>query len=106
MTPPEQATVAAELASIRSDFGQFGRDLGEIKAALAVLVERSNRHEQDVRDLRRETDEEIKSVRAEATEEIKAVRGDVEKLKRAMWTAIGGCVVLGGAAGAIVQNLV
>ncbi|WP_308048160.1 hypothetical protein [Streptomyces sp. TRM72054] len=53
--------MAVELANLRGSFDRFGRDIGEIKTACAVLVARSDRTEQDVRDLRDELDQ----VRAE-----------------------------------------
>ncbi|MFJ8146546.1 hypothetical protein ACIQ6R_15965 [Streptomyces sp. NPDC096048] len=51
MTPPETTALTAELAHLRGDFAGFGRDLGEIKTACAVLVERSNRTEKDLGEL-------------------------------------------------------
>lgn len=92
MTPPETAAIATELSQFRGEFAQFGRDVGEIKTACAVLVERSNRTEQDVRDLRQEKDNELSEVRA-----------DVDALKRRVWTASGGAVMLGAVAGYVVQ---
>lgn len=92
MTPPETVTIATELSQLRVDFGQFGRDVGEIKTACAVLVERSNRNEQDLRDLRQEKDKDLDEVRA-----------DVETLKKRVWTASGGAIVLGAVAGYVVQ---
>ncbi|MBC2903131.1 hypothetical protein [Streptomyces cupreus] len=61
MTPPESSAVAVELANLRGSFDRFGRDIGDIKTSCAVLVARSDRTEQDVRDLR----EELDQVRAE-----------------------------------------
>ncbi|MDN3244171.1 hypothetical protein [Streptomyces sp. ZSW22] len=51
MTPPETSALTTELAHLRGDFAGFGRDLGEIKTACAVLVERSNRTEKDLAEL-------------------------------------------------------
>lgn len=51
MTPPETSALTAELAHLRGDFAGFGRDIGEIKTACAVLVERSNRTEKDLGEL-------------------------------------------------------
>jgi predicted nuclease with TOPRIM domain len=51
VTPPETTALTAELAHLRGDYAGFGRDLGEIKTACAVLVERSNRTEKDVGEL-------------------------------------------------------
>jgi predicted nuclease with TOPRIM domain len=71
VTPPETSALTAELANLRGNFESFGRDLSEIKTACAVLVERSNRTEQDVRDLRRELEDEVKALRAD----VDAVKG-------------------------------
>lgn len=89
MTPPESASVAVELERLHGAFTGFGRDIGDIKTSCAVLVERSNRTEQDVRDLHREMEEEIKAVRAE-----------VDQLRARSWplpsiAALTGCAGLG-----------
>lgn len=94
MTPPETMTIANELSQLRNDFGQFGRDVGEIKTACAVLVERSNRNEQDVRDLEADLDKRTTALTAQ-----------VDGLKRWVWTASGGAIVLGAVAGYAVQIL-
>lgn len=65
-TPDPTIALTAELAHLREAFGQFGRDLGEIKTACAVLVERSNRTDADVRKLE---------------EQVKELRGEVDALK-------------------------
>jgi hypothetical protein len=72
-----------ELANLRGD---LSRDLGDIKTACAVLVERSNRVEQDVRDLRSDTEADAAALRAE-----------VEELKRNRWPlpALGAVTGLG-----------
>src|SRR5690606_39534018 len=67
---------------LRTDIGGFGRDLGEIKTACAVLVERSNRTEQDVRDLRRDMEEEIRQMRED---EVKPLKAEVAALKGRQW---------------------
>ena len=58
MTPPETGALTAELVSLRGEINGFrgdlsavSRDLGEIKTACAVLVERSNRTEKDLSEL-------------------------------------------------------
>jgi len=82
VTPPETTALAAEIAHLRTDIGGFGRDLGEIKTACAVLVERSNRTEQDVRDLRRDMEEEIRQMRED---EVKPLKAEVAALKGRQW---------------------
>ncbi|MGK9463911.1 hypothetical protein ACSLFT_28355 [Streptomyces sp. G6] len=82
MTPPETSALTTELAHLRGDFAGFGRDLGEIKTACAVLVERSNRTEQDVRDLRRDMEEEVRKVREE---EVKPLETKVESMAARQW---------------------
>lgn len=92
MTPPEQAALASELAQLRGDVGQISRDIGDVKTAVAVLVERSTRTDQDVRDLRSELEEETR-----------AVRNELETLKKVTWVSVGAALVLGGSAGTVAQ---
>ena len=82
MTPPETSALTAELANLRGDFVSFGRDLSEIKTACAVLVERSNRTEQDVRDLRRELEDEVRKIRED---DLKPLRAEVDAVKGRQW---------------------
>lgn len=97
MTPPETTALAAEIAHLRNDIGGFGRDLGEIKTACAVLVERSNRTEQDVRDLRRDMEEEVKSLKDEMAAvkarqwPLQSVAGlaSATAIGLGIWTALG-----------------
>ena len=85
MTPPETTALAAEIANLRGDINGFrsdinavGRDLSDIKTACAVLVERSNRTEQDVRDLRRELEDEVRKLRED---EIKPLESELAAVK-------------------------
>jgi predicted nucleic acid-binding Zn-ribbon protein len=97
VTPPETTALAAEIAHLRTDIGGFGRDLGEIKTACAVLVERSNRTEQDVRDLRRDMEEEVKSLKDEMAAvkarqwPLQSVAGlaSATAIGLGIWTALG-----------------
>ncbi|MGW5616291.1 hypothetical protein [Streptomyces sp. NPDC003877] len=82
MTPPETSALTAELANLRGDFVSFGRDLSEIKTACAVLVERSNRTEQDVRDLRRELEDEVRKIRED---DLKPLKEDLNAVKGRQW---------------------
>jgi regulator of replication initiation timing len=82
VTPPETSALTTELANLRSDIGNFGRDLSDIKSACAVLVERSNRTEQDVRDLRRELEDEVRKVRED---EVKPLIARVEAMAARQW---------------------
>jgi predicted nucleic acid-binding Zn-ribbon protein len=82
VTPSETSALAAELANLRGEFASFGRDLGDIKTSCAVLVERSNRTEQDVRDLRADMESELRDLREN---EIRPLRTDVEEAKKNRW---------------------
>ncbi|MEU3281568.1 hypothetical protein [Streptomyces antibioticus] len=82
MTPPEASALAAELANLRGDFANFGRDIGDIKTSCAVLVERSNRTEQDVRDLRKDMEDEVRKVRED---EVKPLQAKVDALSSRQW---------------------
>ena len=90
MTTPPDGQVARELERLCGALDRFGRDLSEIKTSCAVLVERSDRTEEDVRQLREDTDRKIA-----------ALRGELEEFKRGRWPlpSIG---ALSGVAGAVV----
>ncbi|MFF9312136.1 hypothetical protein ACF1BS_14620 [Streptomyces sp. NPDC014748] len=92
MTVPE-ASVAVELERLR---GTVATGIAEIKGSLSVLVERSARHEQDLIQLREETQKDID-----------ALRVDVEALKRNRWplAAIGALTGVAGAATGVVSLL-
>lgn len=89
MSVPE-ASVAVELERLR---GTVATGFAEVKGSLAVLVERSDRNEQDVKLLRQDTEKDIGEL-----------RHDVEALKRNRWPlpAIG---ALTGIAGAVAGML-
>lgn len=91
MTPPEHATVAVELERLH---GTMSTGFAEVKGSLAVLVERSTRTEEDVRRLR-----------ADSEEADKAIRLELDSVKRLVWMASGGAIVLGAVAGYVVQFL-
>lgn len=95
MTPPETSALTAELAHMRGDFAQFGRDLSDIKTSCAVLVERSNRTEQDVRDLRRDMEEELRKVREE---ELRPLEAKVDAQAGRQWPLPSIGVLTGAAA--------
>lgn len=97
MTPPESVTVAVELAQMRGD---MNTGIADIKGTLAVLIERSNRTEQDVRTLRADMETEVRDVRAE----LAAARAETEALKSGRWPlpAIG---ALTGVAGVVVAAI-
>ncbi|MGW4883351.1 hypothetical protein [Streptomyces murinus] len=69
MTQPE--TVAVELAELR---GEIRTGLETIKGQLAVLVARTVRTDEDLKQLRTDTEKDITELRAE-----------VEALKRSRW---------------------
>lgn len=62
------AAVAVELAGLRTQFDRFGTDLGEVRTAVAVLVERSTRTDADVRQLRADMEKELDELRTEVNE--------------------------------------
>ncbi|MEV6544383.1 hypothetical protein [Streptomyces sp. NPDC051665] len=87
MTVPEaSATVAVELERLR---GTVSTGFAEVKGSLSVLVERSDRNERDLQQLRTDTEKDLGDLRT-----------DVEALKRARWPlpAIG---ALTGVAGVV-----
>lgn len=103
MTPAETTSLAAGLERLHGEFGRFsenfGRDVGEIKTACAVLVERSARTEQDVRDLRSDMDAETQKRR----DENQRLRTELDTVKRHVWMGLGGVLVLAPVAGLLVQ---
>ncbi|MEU6222230.1 hypothetical protein [Streptomyces sp. NPDC047042] len=92
MTVPA-ADVAVELERLR---GTVATGFAEVKGSLAVLVERSARHEQDLTQLREATEKDID-----------ALRTDVEALKRNRWplAAVGALTGIAGAATGVVSLL-
>lgn len=94
MTPPETSAVAVELANLRGSLDRFGRDIGEIKTSCAVLIARSDRTEQDVRDLRNELDQvraEVDGVKSRQWPlQSVAALASVTAIGLAVWQAVGG----------------
>src|SRR5688572_15906058 len=80
-TQPEQQAVARELGRLCQSVDQVGRDLGDIKTACAVLVERSDRNEQDVRQVRVDMEKGDEGIRGE----VHTLRLEVEALKSRRW---------------------
>ncbi|MET8824802.1 hypothetical protein ABZX40_18030 [Streptomyces sp. NPDC004610] len=74
MTVPE-ASVAVELAQLR---GEMHAGFEQIKGTLALLVERTNRTDADVRELRADLDAELQKIREE---EVKPLRARVDALE-------------------------
>jgi len=62
MPSEKPEAVAVALAELR---GEIATGLARIEGSLAVLVERSTRTEQDVRDLRSDAEDEIADLRRE-----------------------------------------
>ncbi|MBK3575142.1 hypothetical protein JHN63_15235 [Streptomyces sp. MBT65] len=94
MTVPEaSATVAVELERLR---GTVSTGFAEVKGSLSVLVERSDRNERDLQQLRADTEKDLGELRA-----------DVESLKRARWplAAIGALTGIVGAAAGVMALL-
>ena len=86
--PDPTTNVAVELAQLR---GEINTGFESIKGTLAVLVERTNRTDTDVKQLRIDMENEIKSMRAE-----------LEDLKKGRWplAQIGTLTALAGAVAA------
>jgi len=97
MTPPESTAVAVELERLRGD---FGTGLTEIKGTLALLVERSNRAQDDIKQLRTDTETAIRELRDAADADVRELRAEVETLKRGRWPlpTLGILAGLGGTA--------
>ncbi|MFE4575799.1 hypothetical protein [Streptomyces chartreusis] len=91
MTVPE-ASVAVELERLR---GTVATGFAEVKGSLAVLVERSARNEQDLKQLREDTGKELDELRT-----------DVEALKK-RWplAAVGALTGVAGAATGVISLL-
>ncbi|WP_435643350.1 hypothetical protein ACR9VJ_18050 [Streptomyces sp. H49] len=87
MTQPE--TVAVELAELR---GEIRTGLEQIKGQLAVLVARTVRTDEDLKQLRTDTEKDIGELRAE-----------VEALKRSRWplAQLNALVAVGAFAAAV-----
>lgn len=98
MTSPD---ALYELQALRDEVLRVGRDVGEIKTSLAVLVERSTRTEQDVRDLRSDLESEVMALRGEHS----AVRAELDDVQRRVWMAVGGVMVASTGLGFLVQFL-
>lgn len=92
MTVPA-ADVAVELERLR---GTVATGFAEVKGSLAVLVERSARNEQDVKQLREDHDKELGELRT-----------DIEALKRGRWplAAVGALTGVAGAATGVISLL-
>jgi predicted nucleic acid-binding Zn-ribbon protein len=89
VTPPETSALTVEISNLRGDITGFrtdiaavSRDLSDIKTSCAVLIARSDRTEQDVRDLRKELEDEVKKIRED---EVKPLKADVASLKGRQW---------------------
>lgn len=98
-TPDGGTLVGVELANLRGSFDRFGRDLGDVKTSVAVLVERSTHVDQAVRRLREDTDREIAETRAE----VATVRTQVDGLRQWRWLVTGAAAAVGTAAGFVAQ---
>ncbi|MCM1972346.1 hypothetical protein [Streptomyces sp. G1] len=85
--------IAAEIARLR---GEIQTGLEQIKGTLGVLVERTNRTDQDVRQLRTDVEKEIDDLKAE-----------VNELKKGRWplAQLGALVGMGGLIAAVVSLL-
>ncbi|MFC7909078.1 hypothetical protein [Streptomyces nigra] len=86
--------MAVELERLR---GTVATGFAEVKGSLAVLVERSARNEQDLKQLREDTGKELDELRT-----------DVEALKKNRWplAAVGALTGVAGAATGVISLLV
>lgn len=93
MTVPE-ASVAVELERLR---GTVATGFAEVKGSLAVLVERSDRNERDLQQLRQDTEKDIGELRT-----------DVEALKKGRWplAALGALTGVAGTATGVISLLI
>jgi hypothetical protein len=92
VTAPEPTVLAVELSELR---GEIRTGLADIKGSLAVLVERTNRTDQDVRQLRIDHETALKEL-----------KDDVEALKArrfplAVISAVAGAVGAGAGLAAL-----
>lgn len=81
MTVPE-ASVAVELERLR---GTVSTGFAEVKGSLTVLVERSARTEQDLKQLREDTDQSLAELRTEHDKDTAELRAELEALKKTRW---------------------
>ena len=102
MTSDDAHSVALELERLR---GTMEANFAELRGSLTLLVERSARTEQDIRDLRDDTEREITALNTG----IDAVRGEVDDLQqtrsRAQGMLWGVAAIVGGGAGYLAQAL-
>lgn len=86
--------MAVELERLR---GTVATGFAEVKGSLAVLVERSDRNERDVQQLRQDTEKDIGELRT-----------DVEALKKGRWplAALGALTGVAGTATGVVSLLI
>jgi hypothetical protein len=100
--PDPQTNVAVEIANLR---GEINTGLADIKGTLGILVERTNRTDADVRQLRADMEAELQKIR---DEEVKPLRSEVEGLKQGRWplAQIGALVGVGGLIAAVVALFV
>ncbi len=99
--PDPTTNLAVELAELR---GEIRTGLEQINGKLGVLVERTNRTDADVRQLRTDTESEFQK----RDDEIKALRAEVEALKSGRWplAQLGAIVGVLGLAAAVVAFFV
>jgi hypothetical protein len=88
--PDPTTNIAVELASLR---GEINTGFEAIKGTLALLVERTNR-----------TDTDVKQLRTDMEKEIGELRMQVEEIKKARWplAQLGALVAIAGLIAAVI----
>lgn len=71
-------------------------------------MDRTNRTDADLKQLRQDTDADVKQLRQDVEDEVKALRGEVEELKKSRWplAQLGAVVAVGALAAAVVALFV
>ncbi|MEU3899726.1 hypothetical protein [Streptomyces sp. NPDC045251] len=104
--PDPTTNLAVELATLRGD---INTGIADIKGSLGVLVDRTNRTDADVRQLRADMESEVQKIR---DDEVKPLRARVEALEGRRFplpvvsalAAVGG--VIAAAVGLVVTLLI
>ena len=96
--PDPTTNVAVELAQLR---GEIHTGLEQIKGTLGVLVERTQRTDADVRQLRADVEDDLRKLRED---EVKPLRAELEELKKTRWplAQVSALIAMGGLIAAVI----